>query len=155
VRYSPLGLLYKAAFPIARTYWTVVGGHLYGVRCVITYKEDILLIRHTYGNKNWSLPGGRIAKHESPATAARREIKEETGISVGSLLELGEFTMSAGRLQDKVIVFCAKVAQQEVTIDPNEIQEACWFNIKYLPSLQSRHLKQSLRLYLESVEKKN
>lgn len=155
MRYSPLGLLYKAAFPIARTYWAVVGGHLYGVRCVITCKDHVLLIRHTYGNKNWSLPGGRIAKHESPEAAARREIKEETGISVGSLLELGEFTMTAGRLQDKVRVFCAKVAQQAVTIDPNEVLEACWFKLKCLPSQQSPHLEQSLRLYLASLEEKN
>ena len=39
----------------------------------------------------WSFPGGRLEPGESPADAARRELAEETGLSVGPLLPLGDF----------------------------------------------------------------
>jgi 8-oxo-dGTP diphosphatase len=39
----------------------------------------------------WSFPGGRIEPGETPAEAARRELAEETGLSVGGLVALGDF----------------------------------------------------------------
>lgn len=42
-------------------------------------QEHILLIRRT-DNKYWSIPGGGMEPGESIREAARREVKEETGI---------------------------------------------------------------------------
>ena len=39
----------------------------------------------------WSFPGGRLEPGETPAEAARRELAEETGLSVGGLVPLGDF----------------------------------------------------------------
>ena len=39
----------------------------------------------------WSFPGGRLEHGETPAEAAHRELAEETGLSVGELVPLGEF----------------------------------------------------------------
>ena len=39
----------------------------------------------------WSFPGGRLEPGESPAEAAHRELAEETGLTVGQLVPLGEF----------------------------------------------------------------
>lgn len=51
----------------------------------------LLLIRrgHAPSLGLWSLPGGRIEPGETPAAAAAREVKEETGldVEVGALLQ--------------------------------------------------------------------
>jgi 8-oxo-dGTP pyrophosphatase MutT (NUDIX family) len=42
----------------------------------------VLLVRHTYGEKNWEVPGGGSHDYESPPDAVVREVREETGLSV-------------------------------------------------------------------------
>jgi len=41
----------------------------------------VLLIRHLY-RQRWGVPGGLLQRHESPADAARREVREEVGLDV-------------------------------------------------------------------------
>ncbi|PYO58249.1 MAG: hypothetical protein DMD83_05025, partial [Candidatus Rokuibacteriota bacterium] len=56
-----------------------------GAAALITDEEGrVLLVRHTYGHKNWELPGGVVERGESPMDAAVREVREETGLSVAS-----------------------------------------------------------------------
>lgn len=42
----------------------------------------MLLVRHTYGPRNWELPGGGSEDGEDLRTTARREFREETGVDV-------------------------------------------------------------------------
>jgi 8-oxo-dGTP diphosphatase len=42
----------------------------------------IVLVRRKYPPPGWALPGGFIEAGESAATAARRELQEETGLDV-------------------------------------------------------------------------
>jgi len=54
-----------------------------GAAAIITDGEGrVLLVRHTYGRKNWELPGGRVEQGESPMDGAVREVQEESGLSV-------------------------------------------------------------------------
>lgn len=50
---------------------------------VIDGHGRILLVRHTYGPRNWELPGGLSVAGEDPASTARRELREETGLELG------------------------------------------------------------------------
>ncbi len=54
-----------------------------GVNIVIQNKKgDILLVRHNYKDKKWSLPGGGIKKEEPSNRAIIREVREETGLII-------------------------------------------------------------------------
>jgi 8-oxo-dGTP pyrophosphatase MutT (NUDIX family) len=52
-----------------------------GAACVIFDDGGrVLLVHHTYGRRNWELPGGGSGPREAPDETARRELLEETGL---------------------------------------------------------------------------
>lgn len=57
--------------------------YLIGVTGIIfNDKGEILVFKHTYRQRSWSLPGGYIKAKEHPMQALEREIKEESGLTV-------------------------------------------------------------------------
>ncbi len=61
--------------------WAVDGtGAAAGAR---VHDEDgwLVLIKNSWTD-GWFPPGGRVERGEQPATAARREVREETGLTV-------------------------------------------------------------------------
>lgn len=63
------------------------GRPVIGVGVVVWKEGRVLLIKRATppGRGQWSLPGGRQKLGETVATAARRELEEETGVTVGPL----------------------------------------------------------------------
>lgn len=55
----------------------------FSVGCIVRKKNQVLLVRHTYGGANGKLliPGGFCHENELPEEAAVREVFEETGIT--------------------------------------------------------------------------
>jgi 8-oxo-dGTP pyrophosphatase MutT (NUDIX family) len=49
---------------------------------VFDYRGRVLLVKHTYGRKNWELPGGVAEPGESIIGTALREALEETGLQL-------------------------------------------------------------------------
>lgn len=82
--------LHRALLPLAfrvRHRWRRWRGtRLAGCAVVIDNGAgEILLLRHSYGPRDWMLPGGGIGRGEEPEAAARREMAEELGIELGRL----------------------------------------------------------------------
>lgn len=58
---------------------------LVGVTGIIFNAEgEILLVKHTYRGKGWSLPGGYMKAKEHPKEGLEREIFEETHLTVSA-----------------------------------------------------------------------
>ena len=45
-------------------------------------QDSLLLVRQAAGQKLWTLPGGKVKRNESLERALKREVREETGLSV-------------------------------------------------------------------------
>lgn len=55
----------------------------FSVHAVITNSEGkVLLLKQTYGDKRWGLPGGGVEPGETIHQAITRECKEEMGVEV-------------------------------------------------------------------------
>ena len=64
--------------------------------------------RSAAGQELLELPAGVIEGDEPPLDAARRELREETGLDARELVELGSFFASPGSMTERLHSFLAK-----------------------------------------------
>ena len=128
-------ILVQLIYPWLKLYWFLVRPKTFGVQCVVQHGDAILLVRNTYGRRQWTFPGGSIARGETAEEAIRREVHEEVGLRLESLHHLGTFEATINYKQDHVAVFAGVSVHRQVIIDPGEILEARWFPLEDLPAL--------------------
>jgi 8-oxo-dGTP pyrophosphatase MutT (NUDIX family) len=85
--------------------------------------------RYTLGVFSWELPMGGAPLEESPLEAAKRELKEETGLTAGKWTELMQLHTSNSITDEVGIVFVA----EELTEGESELEET--------ENIESRKLK--------------
>lgn len=113
-----------------------------GVGTVVWHGDRVLLVQRARPPRQgqWSLPGGAQQLGETVAEAARREIREETGLEV----ELGEVvaTLDLIECDDRgrvryhftLIDFTAE-ATGETLVPGDDAADARWFGLDQLPAL--------------------
>lgn len=137
-----LSRFYRAAYRAARVYWFFVRPKLRGVKCVITRGDEVLLVRHTYGDRRaWELPGGSIKRGEAPVAAARRETREEVGLAISDWISLGDFFAEHEHRSDTLFCFHAVVGDAAPVPDRVEIAEAAWFSWASPPAETGRFVR--------------
>jgi 8-oxo-dGTP pyrophosphatase MutT (NUDIX family) len=80
---------YRLALLALRAWWVIRRPRSDGVRCVLRHGDAFVLVRHSYGDTRWMLPGGRIRRGESPLETAAREMGQELGVAGRAWRELG------------------------------------------------------------------
>ncbi|MEF2278094.1 NUDIX domain-containing protein [Deinococcus sp. YIM 134068] len=101
--------------------------------------EEVLLVRRG-DNALWDFPGGGVSVGEEVEAAARRELREETGVSAGSLTLLGVFggdahrhTYPDGNVVAWVTVLYTARHTGEAPRAGDDAAEVAWWPLSALP----------------------
>lgn len=105
----------------------------------------VLLIQQKFGSQNsyWALPGGLVKEDESLIEAVKRELKEETNVSVNYVEQLYTFGDDIKRDSRNRVISVAYMA----LVDPSKLvlkadtdaDEVAWVPVSEIPNLAFDH----------------
>jgi 8-oxo-dGTP pyrophosphatase MutT (NUDIX family) len=124
---------YRFAYRLLQVFWFVTRPTKRGVKCVVTDRDRVLLVRHTYGRRSWDFPGGSMKRREPPLAAARREMTEELGLDGADWDPIGELHGRLDRRHDTIHCFRVELYEPDLTLDLGELATARWFGRDALP----------------------
>ncbi len=107
--------------------------------------DSVLMVKHNYGEKLWSLPGGGVKQSEIVIHAAKRETAEETGITdVEKFWQVGQFTMM--KRYGLITLFEAVKWSGDPRPDQKEISECQFFTLDELVAISDQVYPAQLKL---------
>ncbi len=140
---------FRIARLIGRYPWLGRAGHRFwwlfqarftvgAVGVIFNEHGQLLLLKHVYRTRYaWGLPGGYVSRHEDPAVAVVRELREETGLAISAVCALlVEQSDRPGHLD--LAYLCRAVAPADWRLS-SEILEYGWFDLEDLPELLGFH----------------
>ena len=82
--------------------------HRGAVAVLAAWEGQVFLVRqfrYALGRECLELPAGKLDPGEAPERAARRELREETGMEAGRLVLLGKFCSAADVLAESMYLY--------------------------------------------------
>ena len=125
---------------------------------VIVYKGKKILLQQRSDNKCWAYHGGKIEIGEIVEEAAKRELLEETGLSVNSMNLFGVFSgpdlhhiYPDGNEVDIIdIVFVCNDFYGALKGQAGEVDNLKWFDISEIPENLSPPIKRPLLKFIDT-----
>jgi 8-oxo-dGTP diphosphatase len=112
--------------------------HLVSYVAVI-HAEKILLVDHKNAQR-WLPPGGHVEQDEHPRSTARRELKEELGISASHEIGAPLFVtctetvgLTGGHVDVSLWYVVTADSRQQLVYDDSEFESARWFPFDQIP----------------------
>lgn len=105
----------------------------------------VLLIQQKFGTQEsyWALPGGLVKNHETLQDAVKRELKEETNVSVNyfeQLFTFGDDVFRDPRNRVVSVAYFALVDSSMLKVKADtDADNAQWFKIDEIPNLAFDH----------------
>lgn len=131
-------LLLRVAHRVRHRWRKALKRPIAGVSVIATNAEGrVLLVRHSYGPKQWALPGGGLGRGEDPAAAARRELHEELRCDLLTIEHVATLHETISGAPHTAHVFAGALAN-EPRPDGREVIEARFFAADDLPDDLSR-----------------
>lgn len=92
---------------------------------------------------SWAFPGGFLNIDEDASAGARRELKEETGLTVGQIMQVGAYTDPKRDPRGRVIsiVYVAYLNELQPVQGGDDAAQARWWPADALPPLAFDHAK--------------
>src|SRR3546814_70210 len=145
--------LHRIALRLAyalRHHWRMLRGTpVTGCQVIVRdFSGAILLMRHSYGPAVWALPGGGIGGREEPEAAARREVREETGLEAAELLLVTVIEEEISGSPHCCHLFSA-ISHGHARPDGREVIDARFFPLHSLPEPLGLRTRQGLSLWRE------
>ena len=118
--------------------WYNPSSTVQAVLCYIDREDKYLLIRKAkgkFGEGFWNAPGGKVEPGESKEEAARREVLEETGLSVSNINYCGslEFYFGPAKKSPDWVATVFKTSSFSGEIKQSEEGELKWFSKRNIP----------------------
>ncbi|KAF5071923.1 NADH pyrophosphatase [anaerobic digester metagenome] len=101
----------------------------------IVKDDKILLAKHSYGLKRYSLIAGFLEAGETLEEGVKREIAEEVGLKVKNIEYFGSQPWPFPH--SLMVGFTAEYESGEIKVDGNEITDAKWFSPDEVPRMSS------------------
>jgi len=146
-------MVYRMAFPVWQFYLRQFQARTQGAQVALWNDDRLLLVRNSYRH-TYTFPGGYIRNDENTATAASRELYEETGISVttGQLRFSFACSYRNGKHEGHDDIYeCHLADRPAVHIDNREVVEALFVTTAVAMTLP---LERHVRHYLEPAGKR-
>lgn len=117
------------------------------VDAILFYKKadllKILLIRRKNEpfRNQWALPGGFLEEDENLEEGAKRELKEETGLKIEKLHQVGAFGAPGRDPRGRTVsIAFVGLMDEEAKVKANDdAVDAKWFDMNDLPDLAFDH----------------
>lgn len=131
------------------------------VAIVLNDKNEILLQQRP--DEEWGLPGGLLDLGESLEEAARREVKEETGLDIGELKQLHVFSGPEFYIKvdngDEFYAVTGVFLSRDITggqleADGEESLDVKFFRMDEMPENIKRNYKKYMGPFLEGIKKR-
>lgn len=143
--------LYRLANAIRRRWLIITKQTVHG--CSVIARDNqgrVLLVRHSYGPRVWSFPGGGMKQGEDALLAAMREFAEELGCSVTDAQHVGTLEERFHSARSVAHIFTGLI-DGEPRPDMREIVAARFFSVDQLPGDVARNVKPRLALLVEAA----
>jgi ADP-ribose pyrophosphatase len=87
--------------------------------------------RHAAGGWLWELPAGKIDHPETPEQTARRELREEAGLTADKWQSLGTFFSTPGFSDERIHLYLARaLSRTETDRHADEVIEVHWVEVE-------------------------
>ncbi len=123
---------------------------------VITREKDPQILLIERGDEPfkgcWAFPGGFLNMEETTEQCAIRELKEETGLSVNNITQIGAYSKvnRDPRGRTITVAYLSIIDKTEEVNGNDDAAQAKWFLLSTLPKLAFDHtdiLKDALEVY--------
>ena len=115
----------------------------FSVHAVITNSEGkVLLLKQTYGDKRWGLPGGGVDPGETIHQAIERECYEELGVNISVSAFTGLYYHKS--FNSQVGIFKCQLPEGVTIRLSSEHSEYNWVNISQLNEIQRLRVQDAI-----------